>query len=144
MARDWIHEQPPRWDEAKSSILGAVPAGAFPMEKRTTGELLPGEWWRVEDEGAVVGYGWMDEVWGEAQILLAVDPRTQRRGIGTFILDRLESEALRRGFRYLYNVIPPTHPEPAAVSRWLGKRGFRASEDGRELRRMVRNRPAAS
>src|SRR3990172_5667652 len=128
MARQWIHEKPGCWDSRKAAILGGAPTGAFPAEKRNEGDLLPGEWWRVEDEGAVVGYGWMDEVCGEAQVLLAVDPLSQGHGIGTFILDQLEKEALRRGFRYMYNVVPPTHPEGNRVSRWLGKRGFRASE----------------
>ncbi len=138
MAWQWIHERPARWDRAKASIVGGAPAGTFPVEGRREGDLLPDEWWRVEDGGAVVGYGWMDESWGEAQILLAVDPQAQRRGVGTFILDQLEREALKRGFRYLTNVVPPTHPNGPAVTEWLEKHGFRASEDGRELRRTVR------
>ncbi len=139
MARVWIHETPARWDPTKAAILGGAPEGAFPADERKHGDLLPGEWWRVEDDGAVVGYGWMDEVWGESQVLLAVDPRVRASGIGTFILDQLEREALKRGFRYLYNVVAPTHPDGQAVSRWLVRRGFRASEDGRELRRKVRS-----
>ena len=73
----------------------------------------------VEDDGEVVGYGWMDTTWGEAEILLAVDPAAQANGVGSFILDHLEKEASAAGLNYMYNVVRDGHPEPEAITAWL-------------------------
>ena len=101
------------------------------------GDLAPGEWFRVEDGGTVVGYGWMDCTWGDAEILLAVDPAARGRGVGTFILDRLEEEAASRGLNYLYNSVRPGHPERESVTRWLTARRFAPAGDGLLKRRVV-------
>lgn len=132
MGRSWVHEQLPRWDDDKQRIAGGlVDAGH--------GEVVAGDWWRVEDEGRTLGYGWMDVSWGDAEILLAVDPEHRRAGVGTFILDQLDAEAARRGLRYLYNVVPADHPDPQGLTAWLQARGFLpAAEDGALLRRRVR------
>jgi GNAT superfamily N-acetyltransferase len=138
MSFDWIRENPPYWDRPKDEVLGRVPSGIFDFSGRyREGDVLPGEWWRVEEGGVVLGYGWMDCTWGDAEILLAVDPSKRRRGVGTFILDHLEKEARARGLNYLYNEVRPTHPEPEGITRWLGARGFRPSHDDRLLRRPV-------
>ena len=130
MALAWIHENPPYWDRSKAAIVGGAPKGALDVRERNDGEIVPGEWWRVEQDGRTVGYGWMDTNWGDAEILLAVDPRTLGAGVGTFILDRLEDEARARGLNYLYNVVRDTHPERSRVTRWLEDRGFVESEGG--------------
>jgi len=136
MSLSWIRESPARWDEDKARIVGNAPPGIFDTRYRDAepGQLVPGEWWRVEGDGRVVGYGWFDIVWGDAEILLAADPAAQRRGVGSFILGRLDAEARAHGVNYLYNMVRPTHPHAAAVIRWLEKHGFRAEEDGRLLR----------
>ena len=134
---DWIHENPPRWDADKSRILGGAPAGALPVVAHASGALLPGEWWRVEDAGRVVGYGWMDCTWGDAEMLLAVDAAHHGRGVGGFILDGLAREAASRGLNYLYNVVLETHPDRERVMRWLEARGFAKSHDGDRLKRRV-------
>jgi len=136
MSLRWIHESPARWDESKARIVGLAPPGIFDTRYRDAkpGQLVPGDWWRVEQEGRVVGYGWLDLVWGDAEVLLATDPEAQRHGVGTFILDRLEDEARSRGVSYLYNIVRTTHPHGPDVTRWLEKLGFRAAEDGRLLR----------
>jgi GNAT superfamily N-acetyltransferase len=121
MALVWIREDTPRWDESKRAIVG----GALGL-----GELAPGEWFRVEDGGAIVGYGWMDCTWGDAEITVAVDPKRRREGIGAFIVSGLAKEAAARGVNYLYNAVRPTHPDPAGLTRWLEIRGFRPSGDG--------------
>lgn len=138
-AMQWIHENPPHWDDDKATIVGGVPSGVFQVGPYGDGDLLAGEWWRVERDGAVVGYGWMDCTWGDAEILLAVAPDARGGGVGSFILDRLEREASTRGLNYLYNVVRETHPERDAVSRWLGARGFARSHDDESLRRAVRH-----
>ena len=136
MRLDWIQESPPYWDRDKARIVGASP-GAFGLGPYRDGDLLPGEWWRVEDGGSVLGYGFMDCTWGDAEVLLAVDATKRGEGVGTFILDRLEKEALARGVNYLYNEVRPTHPDPEGLTRWLEDRGFRRSHADRLLRRTV-------
>ena len=135
MARRWIHESPARWDEGKEAVLGGAPAGALDLAALRGPGILPGDWWRVEEDGRDVAYGFMDAVWGDAEILVAVSPEDQGRGLGGFVLERLEDEARSRGLRYLYNVVPPTHPQGEEVARWLQARGFKPSEEGGVLRR---------
>jgi len=136
---EWIHEDAPEWDTDKDTIVGGTPDGVFRLENYRKGGVIPGEWWRVENRGAVVGYGWMDATWGDAQILLAVAPGQQKRGVGKFILEHLELEAAGRGLNYMYNVVAPSHPERQAVTDWLRSRGFEPSHDDESLRRRVRS-----
>jgi GNAT superfamily N-acetyltransferase len=139
MARAWIREPQARWDADKQRILGGA-GRVFAVAASPPGAVLPGDWWRVEDGGRVVGYGWMDYSWGDAEVLLAVESEGQSRGVGTFILDRLDEEAAARGLNYLYNVIPTGHPDPAGLTRWLVRRGFVGGEDGDLFKRTVRSR----
>jgi len=134
---DWYAEpKPARYDDAKRAFFARLPEGAVHVQP--AGELLPGTWWRLEDEGEVVGYGWMDVTWGDAQILLAVHPDRQRRGLGGEILDHLEAEAHTSGLGYLFNTIPADHPDPEGARAFLEEQGFVASGlDGTLLRRKV-------
>jgi N-acetylglutamate synthase-like GNAT family acetyltransferase len=127
------------WDADKQRIVGSVP-GVFAVQASAPGAVLPGDWWRVEDDGRVVGYGWMDYSWGDAEILLAVEPGVQSRGVGTFILDRLDDEAAQRGLNYLYNVIPAQHADKGGLKRWLLRRGFVGAKDGDLFKRTVQRR----
>ncbi|MEM9188906.1 MAG: GNAT family N-acetyltransferase [Myxococcota bacterium] len=142
----WIKENPPYWDKHKAAIIGAAPAGtfaqAFPSE---IGTLLSGQWWRVERNREVAGYGWMDVNWGDAEILLCTHPGVRRTGIGSFILEQLENEALEQGVNYIYNVVNADHPEREELTRWLTARSFSGSEDGKLLRAVCRpsQRPPA-
>ena len=140
MQRRWIHENPAVWTADKARIVGRAREGIFDGRYAAAkeGDLVPGAWWRVEDDGRTVAFGWMDVVWGDAEILLATDPTERNKGIGSFVLEHLADEAHKRGLNYLYNVIRPTHPEPEAVSAFLIKRGFAPSEDGRLLRSIAR------
>lgn len=135
----WIHEDPAQWDAGKERIVGGAPDGVFTLPDQTDGDLVAGEWWRVEADGALAGYGWMDTVWGDAEVLLAVDPDRRGQGIGTFIMDRLEEEARKRGLHYLYNVVRPTHPDGEALTKWLIERRFKPADDRQTLRRVVRH-----
>ena len=137
MALAWVRESPPLWDADKARIIGGAPAGVFSLGPFKTGDVVPGDWWHVEADGRVAGYGWMDHSWGDAEILLAVDSAGQRGGVGTFILDRLEDEAADRGINYLYNVVPDRHPDRAWLEHWLRRRGFVASQEGGLLKRRV-------
>jgi N-acetylglutamate synthase-like GNAT family acetyltransferase len=136
MSRSWNHESPARWDANKARIVGGARAGIFDgrYQQCKEGDLVPGEWWRVEEDGRVVGYGWIDVNWGDAEILLATANEAQGQGIGALILDRLGEEASARGLNYMYNIVRPTHPDGEKITAWLKKRGFSAFEDGRLLR----------
>lgn len=142
----WIKEQPPYWDRDKAEILGNAPSGTFEPRwvQHRAGDLLGGDWWRVEADGEVLGYGWMDVSWGDAEILLAVAPAARNRGVGSFILRQLESEARMRGINYIHNVVQPEHPEGRAVEAWLEGRQFARLDDGRLLRAIVQPQPDAT
>lgn len=133
----WIHENPPHWDEAKAAIVATAPPGALHIPQYAIGDLVSGEWWRVEQDTEVLGYGWMDTTWGDAEMLLVVDSTRRRRGVGTFILDHLEREAAARGLHYLYNVIPERHPDRDGIARWLENRRFEPDHGDRYVRRVI-------
>lgn len=142
MALVWHRESLARWDDDKQRIVGGAPAGVFAVSTSAPGAALPGDWFRVEDNGRVVGYGWMEYSWGDAEVLLAVDPAHRTKGVGTFILDRLDEEAASRGLNYLYNVIPAQHPDQPGLRRWLLQRGFAGSVNADLFRRSVHPRRA--
>lgn len=137
MPLQWTRENPALWDDEKARVLGAAPDGALPRYDMSAGGVAPGDWWRVEQDGATVGFGWMDTVWGEAEILLAVSPDAQGDGVGTYILEKLEEEAVMRGLHRIYNTVRPTHPQRQQVMAWLSRRGF-AGGDHEVLYRVVR------
>ncbi|MEZ5316882.1 MAG: GNAT family N-acetyltransferase [Vicinamibacterales bacterium] len=140
MSLTWIHEPTPLWNADRQRIVGGAPPGVFTLDTLKAGEVVPGEWWRVEDDGRVVGYGWMDYSWGDAEVLVAVDPDARAHGIGSFIFDRLEDEAGHKGINYMYNVVPDRHPDPAALKLWLMRRSFVPSHEGGLLKRRVHKR----
>ncbi|TQN42767.1 N-acetylglutamate synthase-like GNAT family acetyltransferase [Blastococcus colisei] len=135
----WVKDDDPRWDADRERVFATVPDGVFRAAARTPGERLSSDWWRVEDHGRVVGYGWLDDVWGDAEILLAVEEGARGTGAGAFALARLEEEASARGLNYVLNVVRDTHPDRAAVTEWFLAHGFTGTEDGR-LRKRVGDR----
>jgi N-acetylglutamate synthase-like GNAT family acetyltransferase len=134
----WMKDDDPRWDADRERVFASVPEGVFRAEARTLEERLSGDWWRVEDGDRVVGYGWLDDVWGDAEILLAVDESVRGTGAGSFALARLEEEAAARGLNYVMNVVRDTHPERAAVTDWFLAHGFSGTEDGRLRKRVTK------
>ena len=137
----WIHETVAHWDADKARIVGGAPKGSLPegIDAHAEGDLLPDDWWRVEHQGRCVGYGRMDVTWGDAEILLVVEPEAQHRGVGSFILEHLESEAHARGLNYLYNQVQPNHPSQEEITGWLRNRSFSQTEDGKLARAIVAN-----
>jgi N-acetylglutamate synthase-like GNAT family acetyltransferase len=133
----WVKDDDPRWDAERERVFASVGPEIFPGLTRETGARLPGDWWRVEDGGRVVGYGWLDDVWGDAEILLAIERPARGTGAGTFTLAKLEEEARARGLNYVLNVVRDTHPDRAAVTAWFLAHGFAGTEDG-ALRKQVR------
>jgi ribosomal protein S18 acetylase RimI-like enzyme len=138
-ALTWVYEGDPRWDADRQRVFATVPEGVFRTVTRQPGERLSSDWWRVEQGGRVVGYGWLDDVWGDAEILLAVEEGARGSGVGAFALGHLEEAAAARGLNYVVNVVRDTHPEREAVTGWFERHGFAATEDGR-LRKQVGNR----
>jgi N-acetylglutamate synthase-like GNAT family acetyltransferase len=135
----WVKDDDPRWDPDRERVFATVPEGVFRAESRTPGERLSSDWWRVEDGERVVGYGWLDDVWGDAEILLAVEAGARGTGAGAFALARLEDEAAGRGLNYVVNVVRDTHPDREAVTAWFLAHGFTGTDDGR-LRKRVGGR----
>jgi N-acetylglutamate synthase-like GNAT family acetyltransferase len=133
----WARDADPRWDADRERVFGTVAPGVFPDVAREPGGELPGDWWRVEVDGRVVGYGWLDDVWGDAEILLAIEEPVRGTGAGSFALARMEEEARARGLNYVLNVVRDTHPDHAAVTDWFLAHGFTGTEDG-ALRKQVR------
>src|SRR5215212_1169253 len=112
----WVKDEDPRWDADRERVFATVPEGVFRAEARTSGERLSSDWWRVQDIDRVVGYGWLDDVWGDAEVLLAVEEGARGTGAGAFALARLEEEAAARGLNYVVNVVRDTHPDRDAVT----------------------------
>jgi len=137
MSLSWIAETPPRWDAEKQRIVGGAPEGSLKIETFADGDSIPGDWWRVEQDGKAVGYGWMDTTWNGAEILLAVSPDAEGAGVGSFILDQLDAATAEKRLNYMFNVVQATHPQREAVTRWLEARGFQGSDDG-QLKRHVK------
>lgn len=135
----WVKDPDPRWDDDRRRVFATVPEGVFRTERRADGEPLTSDWWRVVDGDRVVGYGWLDDVWGDAEILLAVEEAARGSGVGTFALAHLEDEAAARGLNYVVNVVRDTHPQRDEVDGWFRAHGFRGTEDGR-LRKQVGDR----
>ncbi|NKQ55043.1 GNAT family N-acetyltransferase [Amycolatopsis sp. K13G38] len=137
MALSWTKEETPRWDAAKRAVFGEHPPDVFGL-KATDDQVLADEWWKATDGDEVVGYGRLDSVWGDAEILVAVAPSYRGRGIGEFVLDRLEREAAREGLNYIYNTVRDAHPDRAHVTSWLCGHGFAEHPDGQLRKRVSR------
>lgn len=135
----WVRETPAHWDADKQRVLGDLAPELFGFGSPDVGDVLADEWWRVEDADQVLGYGRLDDTWGDAEILVLVDPQRRRSGVGAFILARLEEEAAARHLNYIYNVVPDRHPDPEKVTGFLAAHGFTPNAVG-ELRKKV---PAA-
>jgi GNAT superfamily N-acetyltransferase len=132
----WIREDTPRWDADKQRLFGPAELAATALTPPGPGAPVADAWWHVTDAaGAVVGYGWLDSEWGDAEVTFVVDPARRGERIGEFIVDHLEAEAAARGVNYIYNVVPATNPDPEWVRAWLLERGF-VPGDG-DLRRRV-------
>jgi GNAT superfamily N-acetyltransferase len=132
----WVRETPAHWDADKQRVLGGLAPALFGFGSPADGDPLADEWWRVENGGRVLGYGRLDDTWGDAEILVLVDPEQRRAGLGAFILEHLEREASSRHLHYIYNVVPAGHPDPETVTAWLAGRGFAPNDVG-ELRKKI-------
>lgn len=139
MTLHWTKQDAPRWDAAKQRLFGDTELAAVGLDRPADDAPLADEWWQVTDDDAtVLGYGWLDSEWGDAQITFVVDPARRGAGVGDFILDRLEQEAAARGLNYIYNVVPAGHPDPSWMTHWLTLHGFFPGTG--DLRRQVRAR----
>ncbi len=139
MALEWVADPDPRWDADRARVFETVPDVVFPGLHRNDGERLAGAWWAVVSDGRPVGYGWLDDVWGDGEILLAVHADVRGTGAGSFALARLESEASTRGLNYVMNVVRESHPDKDSVTAWFTAHGFGPAQDGR-LRKRVGGR----
>ena len=144
MGRQWISEPAPCWDAAKADAFAPGGPAMHGLGTPAEGDALGDAWWRAEDDdGTVLGFGRLDDAWGDAEVLVLVAQDHRGTGAGAWILDRLEQEAAARSLNYVYNVVPEGHPEREAVRSWLLARGFSATDSG-ELRRRVTTRAATA
>jgi GNAT superfamily N-acetyltransferase len=135
-ALHWTREDAPRWDADKQRLFGPGELAATGLTPPAPGTPVADEWWHVTDEsGQVVGYGWLDTEWGDAEITFLVAAARRGEGIGRYIVDHLEAEAAARGVNYIYNVVPAGNPDEEWVTSWLSGQGFAPGEGG--LRRRV-------
>jgi N-acetylglutamate synthase-like GNAT family acetyltransferase len=137
---EWVRETPARWNAAKAAVLGELAPELFGLGRPADGDPLADEWWRVEQDGEVLGYGRLDDTWGDAEVLMLVTPARRSSGIGSFILANLEAEATARKVNYIYNVVPQRHPDPESVTDFLTTHGFERTDLG-ELRKRVSRQP---
>jgi GNAT superfamily N-acetyltransferase len=141
---NWVREDAPHWDGAKQKLFGDDDLAAVGLARPAPEAAVADEWWRVTgDRGAVLGYGWLDSEWGDAEIAFLVGAEHRGAGVGEFIVGRLEQEAAKRGLNYIYNTVPTSHPDRAWMTQWLVRHGFRDSGSG-DLRRRVRAAAASS
>ena len=138
MRLSWERDPRPVWDADKQRVIGGAPPGALDLH-HDPDTALTGDWWCARDEdGTAVGYGWLDSTWGgDAEVLLAVDPSAQGRGVGSFVLAHVEQEAARQGLNYVYNRVRATHPEHDRVHDWLAVRGYKGGSSDDVLRKRV-------
>jgi GNAT superfamily N-acetyltransferase len=136
MTLHWTKEDTPHWDADKQRLFGPDELAAVGFHEPAPGAAIADEWWRVtDDHGIVVGYGWLDSEWGDAQISFLVDRARRGAGIGNFILDRLEDEAAERGLNYIYNVVRrPGHPPRLSPDDALADRARLYPRHGRPAR----------
>ena len=133
----WTAEEAPCWSAAKADAFSPAGPALHGLGDPAEGAALGDAWWRAEaDDGELLGFGRLDDTWGDAEVLVVVAPAHRGTGVGAWIMDRLEQEAARRSLNYVYNVVPLAHPAGTEVTAWLERRGFVAT-DGGELRRRV-------
>ncbi len=133
----WVREDNPRWDADKDRLFGDVDLASVGLSRPAVGVAVADEWWQATDAaGVVVGYGWLDSEWGDAEITFMVAPAYRGAGVGDFIVGNLEREAGERGLNYIYNRVPASHPDAGWMTGWLAGHGFVDAGSG-ELRRRV-------
>src|ERR1700761_8666115 len=94
----WIREDDPRWDADKQRLFGPAELAATALTPPVRGGPVADEWWHVADAaGGVGGLGLVGSEVGRGEITF--NGRRDRRGegIGEFIVDHLEAEAVARG-----------------------------------------------
>lgn len=138
MELQWIKENSPRWDVSKAGVFGAAEPSVLGLGSPSDGDVLADEWWRAEVDGTTVGFGRLDSVWGDAEILVAVDSDRRRGGLGREVLGMLERSAADEGLNYLYNKVSPEHPDREGVIAWLHANGFAETADGDYRKRIER------
>ena len=74
MTLHWTKEDTPHWDADKQRLFGPDELAAVGFREPALGAAIADEWWRVtDDDGTVVGDGWLDSEWGDARIAPLVD-----------------------------------------------------------------------
>lgn len=125
---DWIQEVPAKWDDDKQKL---IKEGAFNLGSPAIGGELNGKWYRMQIEGgAVIGYGWITESGGDAEISVAVAEEHKGNGLGGRIIDKLCEEAAGMGYISVTAVVCNENPDAKRLMEFLYKRGFTGTWPG--------------
>ncbi|GEM_PF-5388488 len=126
----WIKEDKAIWNENKARIIGSN-IGSFFLDFPVQSDILPGEWFNLTDEnGEIVGYGWINVSEGDAEISVAIDGKYQGRGYGSQIIDNLYREVESLGFEEIIVVVRQENPNASDVVKWAYKNGYVAEWPG--------------
>ena len=94
----WVREDNPRWDADKDRLFGDLELASVGLSRPAVGAAVADEWWQATDAaGVVVGYGWLDSEWGDAEITFMVAPAYRGAGVGDFIVGELGARGRRAG-----------------------------------------------
>jgi GNAT superfamily N-acetyltransferase len=120
------------WDESKKNIIGSNP-NAFNLGNVENDAKLQDDWWAlINDEGEVLGYGWIKYENNEAELSVSVHSKFQNKGFGSRILINLEQEAIKQGSNKLIAVIQESNSIGKDVITWLYNNKYQAIWPGVE------------
>jgi predicted acetyltransferase len=74
--------------------------------------------------GEILGYGWLADLQGEAEV--SVVATVKGKGYGTKTLHNLEKEAKKLGYNRIVAVVQPENPCARDVLNWLFNNGYHA------------------
>ncbi|WP_158231574.1 GNAT family N-acetyltransferase [Sporosarcina sp. P18a] len=114
------------WDTEKENIFAEIAEGTFEdLSNLELGTPLYQEWWKLIDEnGRILGYGWVSYRNDDFEISLVVDTKHQGVGLGSFIMDKLEAIAVEKGFNEIVAIVKNTNPNSEVMIKWLFKKGY--------------------
>jgi GNAT superfamily N-acetyltransferase len=89
------------------------------------GKILHHEWWKlINNDERALGFGWVNYENDEFEISLVVDSNYQGLGLGSFIMENLETLALEKGFFETVARVKESNPNSEEMIVWLYKKNY--------------------